>query len=820
MRELRRRRLNIGRRTTAILATTALTAALAVTNTLSSSLPAGAQPGQAQPRLLGSNLDGIADYSPQLPFVDAMKSSRDWISGREGQFSDNRAVATDANGWVASLLPGQVAHTAVLTDLSTYRAGTWDLTWKGRGKMRFLRPSTVVSAQHARFDLSARDGGIVITIEETDASDPIRDMVLTPPGGICDGAPRVTVSGPSACAAGAYRSFFDHHRSIVFTPEFLAHASQYQMLRFMDWMSTNNSPQQRWTDRPKIDDARWSTRGVPVEVMVRLSNYLNVNPWFTIPHLADDDYVRNFASAVRDQLSPSLTAYVEYSNEVWNSGFAQHRWAANEGKARGYDPTDWGAAWLFYADRATQVHKLFVSVFGGRSRLHLVTASQAVSPYVSEQILGFKDTAAWTDSLAVAPYFGHETGDSAQFAKFQSMGLDQLFALVNQTWVPNAVTSIREQKSVADRFGVALTAYEGGQHFVLSPANHNDARVNKLLDDAQTDSRMRTAYLSLLNGWADAGGATFMHFVDVSGWNKWGRWGALRTLEEPRSASPRFDALMIYKATRANGTVTTPNPSGTTTVPPQTTTVPTTVPPTTVQPTTIQPTTVPATTVAPALPLAEERFDGTRLLHGRSCGRGFVGTWFVQNDNASPTGYRIVDGSLQPGVSVTGGGRLQGGFQWLTAGCRLGVALPDVSYVSALIKPTSSTGGAIELTLHGSNIAWVSNGGVAIGRVAAPGSSPQSNTWGIRIGSQVSMSSRSIAPGIATRVLAKIDRADGTVSLWVDPTNPSALGSPDATLRSAIPGLSAMAVYLGDTSDQAAIDDIGIGVSAASAVLR
>ncbi len=58
--------------------------------------------------------------------------------------------------------------------------------------------------------------------------------------------------------------------------------------------------------------------GMPVEVMVKLANKLNVDPWFCLPHLCTDDYVTQFATYVRDHLNSNLVAYYELSNEVWN----------------------------------------------------------------------------------------------------------------------------------------------------------------------------------------------------------------------------------------------------------------------------------------------------------------------------------------------------------------------------------------------------------------------------------------------------------------------------------------------------------------------
>ena len=62
-----------------------------------------------------------------------------------------------------------------------------------------------------------------------------------------------------------------------------------------------------------------------------LANDLQADPWFTLPHLADDDLVRTYAEIVRDGLDPGLRAHVEFSNEIWNWQFAQAHWAEAQG---------------------------------------------------------------------------------------------------------------------------------------------------------------------------------------------------------------------------------------------------------------------------------------------------------------------------------------------------------------------------------------------------------------------------------------------------------------------------------------------------------
>ena len=77
-----------------------------------------------------------------------------------------------------------------------------------------------------------------------------------------------------------------------FHPDFLARWASLSTIRFMDWMDTNGSPVDTWESRPRIDDATWTVRGAPLEIMIELCNRLGANPWFCMPHRADDDYVR------------------------------------------------------------------------------------------------------------------------------------------------------------------------------------------------------------------------------------------------------------------------------------------------------------------------------------------------------------------------------------------------------------------------------------------------------------------------------------------------------------------------------------------------
>jgi hypothetical protein len=507
----------------------------------------------AAPRL-GTNLSGTDDWNTEIQFADLFKISRPWTSGSATEWDDKRPFDLDERGWIRSLAPGQVARTLLFSDHTHFRPGVYDLTYNGIGKLEISRPTTEVAPGHLTIDLSDNTTPtLFITLVETDPANPIRDIKITAPGGTCIDKPTVYALDASGCADGQYLPFLGNTERILFNPDFLARTEGYQALRYMDFMRTNNSTLSAWADRPEVADARWNVNGVPMEVLVELSNRTNAHPWFTMPHLADDDFMRNAAALVRDRLEPGLIAYVEFSNEVWNSQFEQHKWAGDRGMALGLDPTPWGAAWLYYAQRSTEMHKIWAEVFGGRERLHMVTASQAGNSYVAEQIMGFGDTAAWTDSLAVAPYFGEVPNTEERGNELRAMTPSQFLDHAETVLLPEAIGHMRDNKAVADRFGVVLTAYEGGQHNVAGPVLHNYPEIVKLFDDVNRDPRMGALYTQYLNAWEATGGGLFEHFVNVSAWSKWGYWGALEHVQQ--TSSPKYDALMAYLSRGARATV-------------------------------------------------------------------------------------------------------------------------------------------------------------------------------------------------------------------------------------------------------------------------
>ncbi len=271
---------------------------------------------ESSPRV-GTNLSGITDWSSSFPFVDLFKSSRNWISGNtDGRWSDGRTVAMDEHGWVTSLLPNQIARGILLADeMPLFMSGTFLVLYEGNGTIVYqgsarLIPGESQPGRHV-IQIDAQAGNTWLEILQTDASNYIRNIQIVRPE-------------------------YEHNaKSVIFNPDFIASLQNMKALRFMDWARTNSSTLTQWADRPKVADARWSSDfGVPLEIMILLANRIDADPWFCIPHLANDRYVKLAAAMVDDQVEPGRTLYVEHSNEVWNSIFPQAIYARQQGIAR------------------------------------------------------------------------------------------------------------------------------------------------------------------------------------------------------------------------------------------------------------------------------------------------------------------------------------------------------------------------------------------------------------------------------------------------------------------------------------------------------
>lgn len=520
---------------------------------------------------LGINLEAVVDFSAVYPFTDFFKQSRPWISASQSVFDtdDAELLDLDADGWVQSLPPCNagnpqqfcIARTVINSAGAAYPSGRYLVLYDGSGTISYgIGAQKQVAESVPGRDVIEVDGSSIWLLDITSTAAPpnhLRNIRVLAPG-----------FDPAAAAVP------------TFHPDFLAELAPYRAIRFMDWMETNGggfsgrpNQQERFDQRPLPQQAHYTREsGVPLEVMVQLANASAAEPWFTLPHRTDDDYVTRFAETVRDQLSAGRRVYVEYSNEVWNPAFAQ----GAEIEQRGNDLYgSLGDPFIrrlnAHGQRSAEICVLFKAAFGAAAnQVTCVLGAQAANAFTQSEAAdcplaiqsGQRSTpcTADLDAVAIAPYFGNYTNVPANEAEIATWSLEQLFdelnvggqlaqnlntpctengpAFAGRVVAGRCTVSASEEVGLwmdshfvaAQQRGLRMLAYEGGQHLVGVFGVENNQAITDLFVAANRDRRMGDLYDAYLGNWRARGGELFAVFALSFSYGRFGSWGMVEQL--------------------------------------------------------------------------------------------------------------------------------------------------------------------------------------------------------------------------------------------------------------------------------------------------
>ncbi len=440
--------------------------------------------------------------------------------------------------------------------------------------------------------------GLRVFIKSVTEGDHIRNVRVIMPGGICEGNPYIRVDKADECPAGAYRNFVETYEqdtnAIVFNPAFMNFLKDFNTIRMMNFMkaSPRNPCYQfedeayfecilqefNWSQRARMDDAMWggsfrtdlvkrSGRGVPLEVAVELANQLQRHPWFNIPHNATDDYVRKYATYVRDHLNPKLKAHIEYSNEPWNGPFWANPYTIEMGKRKGVGGhNDYWTGLFYYTERSVEIFNIWQEVWGGTDRLYrIINTQHNGGSFASRNMLKHKGAYQSIDAIASGPYFfgcwdraGTQCTDEEKVPKLLKdvTSVDDIFEILddpdNPYGLDKTIENIKLQAEAAKDYDVDLYAYEGGQHLTVKwgDGNLDTARKLRLLDlfrAANRDSRMAGRYRQLLEGWKANGGKLFALYTLPQTYHNFGSFGIKESMAQKRSDAPKYDSSMTFQ---------------------------------------------------------------------------------------------------------------------------------------------------------------------------------------------------------------------------------------------------------------------------------
>ncbi len=486
-------------------------------------------PGELdEPIPIGINLRPITAYDRAWVFADAMKMTTEWAY--EGSISKPHVKRTGSGGKPASPadvllessegwpLPanGRAVHCQFFIGMrGRVPVGEYVCTWKGKGTLEFKGHVGIVSQEPGRtvVMLDGVNGGQPgIRLSNVDLSDPIRDIHVWMPG------------LEESC----------HY----FHPAFLEKLRPFSALRFYPWMKVYSSSG-RWAKRTTLGTARQgSPEGVALEYMVELCNELRADPWFCIPHVADDDYVRRFATLVRDSLHHGAKVYVEFSNETWNTDFVAGKFYRDQARKRGVP------AMALVAERAAQVFDIWHDVFGPqKERVVRVAGVQLHNPGIANVLC--RELRGKFDALAVGSYFAVRADRDPVDA---SSTAAELLAAARVNLDAAVLPRIVDHKVMVDGYAatfgrhIALLTYEGGQSIVArSPGGGLGVEASLACQDTP---EMFELYRALIEGGQARGLELFVAYDFCGPHSGSDTFSVLEYLQQPLTSAVKYRALI------------------------------------------------------------------------------------------------------------------------------------------------------------------------------------------------------------------------------------------------------------------------------------
>jgi len=505
------------------------------------------------------NTNEALEVDSSVPFIDLFRlalpfdEARPWFTKGKVKF--------DKNGWPQDLNGGK-AGTRFLSHIpvKALPQGEYTVLYEGEGSISYGASAKLVRREKGKDIIKLvpmkqknqlyPSYTATLFIDKSTPKNYIRNIRILMPGGVCNNNPFKRVDAENQCDKNSFLSFEKNHAKLKFNPEFLNFMKDFKVIRFMNMAGITRNNLRSWDKRPTISKATWGgkegVRGVPLEVMIQLANILDVDPWFNIPHNADNTFIYRFAQTVKQQLKPNLRIYIEYTNEAWNNIFVPQ---AEHMKQTGYklklDKNRNIAGSKYYSLQSVHIFKVWEKVFGSTKRLIRVMGGMTTDTKLTETLLGFQNAYKHVDAIAIGPYF-HFPQDQMSTIKSVDDVFKALNAPGNRYSIKNILGFVQKQVQITKGYGVDLIAYEGGQHLVHHKTHSMTEGATPYLYQANKDPRMTQAYYQLLTGWKKSGGKLFIPFSAPrpSTWH--GSWGIKEHIAESVNDAPKYRALLGF----------------------------------------------------------------------------------------------------------------------------------------------------------------------------------------------------------------------------------------------------------------------------------
>lgn len=530
---------------------------------------------------IGINVGSALDWETNRVFADVMKTSRNW----RDTTSSYELTTLDADGW-----PQQDAAIPVWHGIDQMH-GTYALSFTGQATIATQWGSATVTDQAYDTNTNQTTAKLVYTSTDGPGLQLLFTNTRRTAGSATNtGITNVVLKRPTT--VGGSQSYTTE----VFHAPFIAALASFSVLRTMDFTATNWNPAVTWSDRtrpghasqqvgnPAIAAGGWQGRGGAWEYTVLLANQTGKDLWISVPVGANDDYITKLAQLMKygsngvnpytstqaAPVWPGLAAgrklYVEFSNELWNTGFQQahtNHTAAQAEVGAGNSPinfdgdtNDWNWACRRTAKRTVEISNIFRSVWGDAAmmtQIRPVLMSQltyADGPLLQGMIMMMNYYA--NPSRVATPqlpnYYVYGLGGSAYYGPSNTSSVNNIFSTMGAGFE----SALQRDADWALAFGLKRIAYEGGPGFDRT----NNGTTDGNFAAAWADNRMNQAVVTQQTTWNRNAGDLLVYFT-ITGDYQWGFMSDVLTPTSPKMAG----ITAITAAAPAASTYGTPIPA-------------------------------------------------------------------------------------------------------------------------------------------------------------------------------------------------------------------------------------------------------------------
>jgi cysteine-rich repeat protein len=511
---------------------------------------------------IGINIAHTESYTngaTQIIFNDAMKHSITWrlvdSSGNEASSSLSLSEL-DENGWPKeSPINGNYPQARLFWGTYIFApAGDYTLIFEGDGTIKlgdaysgtYTNPGGVFEET---FTMTDTFEFLSMTITDSNPSDPVRNIKVIMPG------------YADVYEEDQFYEPFSERLDIFGTARMYNLMMPGENVQNPYYFSGTGGPINNWDDRrPFWFYTQSAGKGISPEYLIAIANKAGLHPWYTVPHEAEDDYVRELARLTAATLDPRLKVYVEHSNELWNSAFPQNSYTISKANSLDLGGDSKEASAYYHAKRSAEIHEIFNDEVGEDRVIAYLgvwdnnykdvlgayytnvqgfesQASSDAGSLNNEQLVNPNGIKA--DAVGNAPYFGRgiDSGYSCSGGSANSI-LNELEGDVSS----GRINGIR---SAANSYGLKYSTYEGGISLESTDCALDDTLTQEMIK-AGKDSRMKTIYLDYLDTIYSAGLDMLTQYGYVRRPNQFGQWNVLEYQDQPTIDAPKYQAFEEY----------------------------------------------------------------------------------------------------------------------------------------------------------------------------------------------------------------------------------------------------------------------------------